>query len=225
VKILLVEDNSETSAYVSGGLQEQGHAVDCADTGPQGLALARAGRYAVLVVDRMLPGLDGLTLVKTLRAEGRETPVLFLTTMSRIGDRIEGLEAGGDDYLVKPFDLMELAARLNALARRASRGAAAQTSLRAGDLVIDVLARTVARAGDSIVLQPQEFKLLEYLMRNAGNLVTRTMLLESVWNLHFDPRTNVVETHMSRLRAKVDRGFGPELIKTVRGAGYILRAD
>ena len=225
MKILLVEDNPETSAYVSGGLREQGHAVDCADTGPQGLALARAGQYAALVVDRMLPGLDGLTLVKTLRAEGRETPVLFLTTMSRIGDRIEGLEAGGDDYLVKPFDLMELAARLNALARRASRGAAAQRSLRAGDLVIDVLARTVARAGDSILLQPQEFKLLEYLMRNAGNLVTRTMLLESVWNLHFDPRTNVVETHMSRLRAKVDRGFGPELIKTVRGAGYILRAD
>jgi two-component system OmpR family response regulator len=225
VNILLIEDNAETSNYVSQGLREFGHAVDCALTGPDGLARARSGRYAALIVDRMLPGLDGLTLVKALRAEGNETAVLFLTTVSRIGDRVEGLEAGGDDYLVKPFDLTELAARLNALLRRASRGATAATRLCVGDLEIDVLTRAVRRSGSAIALQPQEFKLLEYLMRNAGNLVTRTMLLENVWNLHFDPRTNVVETHMSRLRSKVDRGFGSELIQTVRGAGYTIRAD
>ena len=225
MNILLIEDNAETSSYVSHGLRELGHDVDCALTGPDGLARARSGRYAALIVDRMLPGLDGLTLVKALRAEGNETAVLFLTTVSRIGDRVEGLEAGGDDYLVKPFDLTELAARLNALLRRASRGSAAATRLCVGDLEIDLLTRAVRRSGSAIPLQPQEFKLLEYLMRNAGNLVTRTMLLENVWNLHFDPRTNVVETHMSRLRSKVDRGFGAELIQTVRGAGYTIRAD
>jgi two-component system OmpR family response regulator len=225
VRILLIEDNPETNAYVSQGLTEHGHAVDAAATGPQGLAMARSGEYAALIVDRMLPGLDGLTLVKTLRTEGNVASVLFLTTMSSIGDRVEGLDAGGDDYLVKPFDLTELIARLNALTRRTSRSATPQTKLSVGELEIDLLARTVERAGTAIDLQAQEFKLLEFLMRNAGNLVTRTMLLENVWDLHFDPRTNIVETHMSRLRSKVDRGFGAELIRTVRGSGYVIRAD
>ena len=225
MKILLVEDNLETSAYVAGGLREAGHAVDCAYTGPDGLTHARTGWYSALIVDRMLPEMDGLTLMKTLRSEGSDTPVLFLTTMSGIDDRVEGLEAGADDYLVKPFALSELAARLNALARRASRGAAAPINLAVGDLEIDLLARTVTRAGNAIELQAQEFKLLEYMMRNAGNVVTRAMLLENVWGLHFDPHTNVVETHMSRLRSKVDRGFGCELIQTVRGSGYLIRAE
>jgi two-component system OmpR family response regulator len=225
VRILLIEDNPETNAYVSQGLKEHGHAVDAAATGPQGLAMARSGEYAALIVDRMLPGLDGLTLVKTLRTEGNVASVLFLTTMSSIGDRVEGLDAGGDDYLVKPFDLTELIARLNALTRRTSRSATPQTKLSVGELEIDLLARTVARGGTAIDLQAQEFKLLEFLMRNADNLVTRTMLLENVWDLHFDPRTNIVETHMSRLRSKVDRGFGAELIRTVRGSGYVIRAD
>src|SRR5690348_17471038 len=171
----------------------------------------------------MLPGIDGLSLVRQLRAEGRQTPVLFLTTMSGLDDRVEGLEGGGDDYLVKPFAFSELLARVNAITRR--HGESEPTRLRAADLEMDLIRRTASRAGKSIDLQPQEFRLLEYLLRNAGRVVTRAMLLENVWDLHFDPRTNIVETHLSRLRSKVDRGFGAELIHTVRGAGYTLRAD
>jgi two-component system OmpR family response regulator len=223
VKILLIEDDRETAGHIVHALESQGHNVEQAHDGIEGLAQARAGEHSALIVDRMLPGMDGLSLVKQLRAEGRQTPVLFLTTMSGLDDRVEGLEGGGDDYLVKPFAFSELLARVNAITRR--HGESEPTRLRAGDLEMDLIRRTASRGGKSIDLQPQEFRLLEYLLRNAGRVVTRTMLLENVWDLHFDPRTNIVETHLSRLRSKIDRGFGAELIHTVRGAGYILRAD
>lgn len=223
MKILLIEDDLEAAAYVANGLKEHGHTVDHAPNGRDGLFFAAGGSYDVMIVDRMLPGLDGLGLVKTVRGAGVKTPVLFLTTLGGIDDRVEGLEAGADDYLVKPFAFAELMARINALARRPPV-AAVETTLRVADLEIDLLKRTVARAGRRIELQPQEFKLLEYLMRHAGRVVTRTMLLENVWEFHFDPQTNVVDTHISRLRSKIDRGFGAELIHTVRGSGYSLRA-
>jgi two-component system OmpR family response regulator len=223
MRILLVEDDPETAEHVCHALREQGHDVEGCRDGAEGLAIARDGKHAALIVDRMLPGLDGLSLVRELRAEGSQTPVLFLTTMSGIDDRVTGLNSGGDDYLTKPFALAELVARVNAIARR---GESRQpVTLHAGDLEMDLIRRTVHRAGKPVDLQPQEFKLLEYLLRNTGRLVTRNMLLENVWELHFDPRTNIVETHMSRLRAKMDRGFAVELIHTVRGNGYILRAD
>ncbi len=225
VKILLIEDDKETAAHIVYALGGAGHAVTVCHDGLEGLDLARAGGHAVLIVDRMLPGLDGLSLVRRLRAEANPIPALFLTTMSGLDDRVEGLQGGGDDYLVKPFAFPELLARVHAIARR---GAPAPESepvrLRAADLEMDLIRRTVHRAGRAIELQAQEFRLLEYLMRNMGRIVTRTMLLENVWDLHFDPRTNIVETHMSRLRGKVDRGFGGELIHTVRGSGYTLRA-
>jgi two-component system OmpR family response regulator len=192
--------------------------------GLEGLERARAGGHAALIVDRMLPGLDGLSLVRRLRAEANHTPVLFLTTMSGLDDRVEGLEGGADDYLAKPFAFPELLARVHAIARRRPESSE-PVRLRAADLEIDLIRRTVHRGGKSIDLQAQEFRLLEFLMRNMGRVVTRTMLLENVWDLHFDPRTNIVETHMSRLRGKVDRGHSAELIHTVRGAGYTLRAD
>jgi two-component system, OmpR family, response regulator len=223
MKILLIEDDAETAAYIVNGLREHGHVTDHAASGRDGLFLAAGAPYDVMIVDRMLPGLDGVGIVKTIRSAGVQTPVLFLTTMGGIDDRVAGLEAGGDDYLVKPFAFAELLARVNALARRPPLGAVA-TVLRVADLEIDLLKRSVTRAGQRIELQPQEFKLLEYLMRHAGRVVTRTMLLENVWEFHFDPQTNVVETHISRLRSKVDRGFAAELIRTVRGAGYCLRA-
>ncbi|HEY2835601.1 MAG TPA: response regulator transcription factor, partial [Rhizomicrobium sp.] len=223
MKILLIEDDPETAEHVCHALRGQGHEVDESRTGPDGLSRARAGQHAVLIVDRMLPGLDGLSLVKQLREEGGQTPVLFLTTMSGIDDRVAGLNSGGDDYLAKPFALAELVARVNAVARR--RDTHPPVSFKAGDLEMDLLRRTVQRGGRAIELQPQEFRLLEYLLRNTGRLVTRNMLLENVWDLHFDPRTNIVETHMSRLRSKMDRGFDTELIHTIRGNGYILRAD
>lgn len=223
MKILVVEDDKATAEFVARGLREQGHVVDTAATGRDGLFHAADGGYDVLIVDRMLPGVDGLKLVKTLRGAGVETPVLFLTTLGSLTDRVEGLEAGGDDYLVKPFAFAELAARVNALGRRGARPVQ-DTVLRVHDLELDRLKRTVTRAGVPIELQNQEFRLLEYLMLRAGEVVTRTMLLENVWDFHFDPKTNVVETHVSRLRAKVDRGFDPELIQTVRGSGYVLRA-
>jgi two-component system, OmpR family, response regulator len=223
MKILVVEDDAETADYVARGLTEAGHLVDRAADGREGLILASDGGYDALVVDRMLPKLDGLGLVRALRAAGVKTPALFLTARAGVGDRVEGLEAGGDDYLVKPFAFAELLARLNALARRPPLQGE-PTVLRVGDLEMDLLRRTVARAGRRIELQPREFRLLEYLMRRPGQVVTRTMLLEGVWDFHFDPRTSVVETHISRLRAKVDRDFGPELIHTVRGAGYAIRA-
>ena len=223
MKILLIEDDHETAGHIVHALESQGHSVEQAHDGIEGLAQARAGEHSALIVDRMLPGMDGLSLVRQLRADGRQTPVLFLTTMSGLDDRVEGLEGGGDDYLAKPFAFSELLARVNAITRR--HGESEPTRLRAADLEMDLIRRTASRGGKSIDLQPQEFRLLEYLLRNAGRVVTRTMLLENVWDLHFDPRTNIVETHLSRLRSKIDRGFGAELIHTVRGAGYILRAD
>src|SRR5262249_46543343 len=206
MKILLIEDDADTAAYVAEGLRDCGHAVDHAADGRSGLAQAADERYELLIADRMLPGLDGLTIVQTVRASGVRTPVLFLSTLGGLDDRVTGLDAGGDDYLIKPFALSELAARVNALGRRPPM-AAAETLPRAGDVEMDLLRRTVTRRGRPIDLQPREFRLLEYLLRNAGRVVTRTMLLEHVWDFHFDPRTTVVETHMSRLRTKIDRDF------------------
>jgi len=223
MKILLIEDDVETALYVANGLREQGHVVDAVADGRDGLLRAAGEAYEVMIVDRMLPGLDGLGIVKTLRGAGVKTPILLLTTMGGVRDRVEGLEAGGDDYLIKPFAFAELLARVNALARRPPMTEVA-TMLRVADLEMDLLKRTVTRQGRRIELQPQEFKLLEYLLRHAGRIVTRTMLLENVWEFHFDPTTNVVETHVSRLRGKIDRGFAVELLHTVRGAGYCLRA-
>ncbi len=223
MRILLIEDDPETASYIATGLQEHGHVVDQARTGKDGLMLAIGEPYDVLIADRMLPELDGLSIVKAVRAAEVRTPVLFLTTLGGIDDRVSGLEAGGDDYLVKPFAFAELLARVNALARRPPMSAA-QTTLRVEDLEMDLLKRSVSRKGQRIDLQPREFQLLEYLMRHAGEVVTRTMLLEAVWDFHFDPQTNVVETHISRLRSKIDRGFQAPLLHTVRGAGYCIRA-
>jgi two-component system OmpR family response regulator len=222
VRILLIEDDKETADYVDQGLQDEGHELHVATDGRSGLLRAAGEAWDLLIVDRMLPGLDGLALVKTLRSADLHTPVLFLTTMNGIDDRVAGLNAGGDDYLVKPFALAELVARVAALGRR-PHSSPAPTMLRVADLEMDLLARTVRRGGRKIELQPREFKILEYLLRHTGQVVTRTMLLENVWDFHFDPRTNIVESHISRLRGKVDSG-GPELIETVRGAGYCIRA-
>src|SRR5450432_1234145 len=223
MKLLLVEDDEETGAYLKRALTEAGHAVDYAAAGRDGLMLAAGEIYDVMVLDRMLPQIDGLAILRTIRASGVKTPVLLLTALGGIDDRVEGLEAGGDDYLVKPFAFAELLARVNALARRPPPQDI-QTTLRVADLEMNLLRRTVTRAGRKIELQPREFQLLEHLMRHAGRVVTRTMLLESVWDFHFDPRTNIVETHMSRLRAKLHREGAPELIHTVRGAGYSIHA-
>jgi two-component system, OmpR family, response regulator len=222
MKVLLIEDDQETSAYVARGLREQGHVVDLAATGRDGLFLATDGGHDVLIVDRMLPGLDGIGLVQTLRQTGVKAPVLFLTALGGVGDRVRGLEAGGDDYLVKPFAFAELLARVNALARRPPL-TDRPTVLRAGDLELDLLKRTVLRGGKPVELQLREFQLLEFLMRNADRVVTRTMLLEAIWDFHFDPKTNIVETHISRLRSKLSQRGGAELIYTIRGAGYVLR--
>lgn len=224
MKVLIVEDDNETAAYVINGLGEYGHIVDHVANGSEGFFVASTGSYDVAIVDRMLPKLDGLSLVKQLRGRGVGTAVLFLTHLGGIDDRVEGFNAGGDDYLVKPFAFSELLARVNALARRPAI-AEAVTVLRCGDLEINLLNRNVHRGGREIDLQPLQFKLLEFLARHAGRVVTRTMLLEMVWDFHFDPKTNIVETHISRLRAKVDRGFECELIRTVRGAGYLLKAE
>ena len=222
MKILLVEDDGENADYVANGLREEGHLVAQAASGAEGLICAMDNGFDLLIVDRMIPGLDGLNVVKSLRAAGRDTPVLFLTALGGVEDRVLGLNAGGDDYLVKPFAFSELVARVAALGRR-PRTTAAETRLQVLDLELDLLSRTVRRRGELIELQPREFRLLEYLMRHAGQVVTRTMLLEHVWDIHFAPRTNVVETHISRLRTKVDKGFEAELIHTVRGAGYCVR--
>lgn len=222
MKLLIVEDDKEAAAYLKRALSEAGHTVDAAANGRDGLMLAAGERYDVIVLDRMLPEIDGLAIVRTIRASGVKTPVLLLTALGGIDDRVEGLEAGGDDYLVKPFAFAELLARVNALARRPPPQEV-RTELGVADLRMDLLKRTVTRGGQRIELQPREFQLLEYLLRHAGRVVTRTMLLESVWDFHFDPKTNIVETHMSRLRGKVDRGRTRDLIHTVRGAGYVLR--
>jgi two-component system, OmpR family, response regulator len=223
MKILVIEDDDDAAYYVVKGLTQLGHVVDREGDGRGGLFLAASEKYDVLIVDRMVPGLDGLAIVKTIRGAGVKTPILFLTAIDGIGDRVEGLEAGADDYLVKPFAFAELAARLNALGRRPALTEAA-TALRVGDLQMDLLRRIVRRGDQTVELQPREFRLLEYLMRHPGQLVTRTMLLEHVWDFHFDPHTTVVETHISRLRSKLDQKKDDlSLIETVRGAGYRLR--
>jgi two-component system OmpR family response regulator len=223
LKILVIEDDRETADFIVSGLTEEGHVTAHTANGSEGLSLAIGERFDLLLVDRMLPGLDGLHLVRSLRDTGNMTPVLFLTTLGGIDDRVNGLNAGGDDYLVKPFAFAELAARVSALGRR-SRTPSAETKLHVADLELDVVSRTLQRNGRQIELQPREFLLLEYLMRHAGQIVTRTMLLENVWDLHFDPRTNVVETQMSRLRCKIKRDSEADVIHTIRGAGYCLRA-
>lgn len=220
--ILVIEDDREAAEYMVKGLGESGHVVDHAADGETGLALAEEG-FDVLIVDRMLPALDGITLVERLRARGDTTPVLFLSALGEVDDRVRGLKAGGDDYLVKPYAFSELLARVDALVRRGNP-LEAQTRLEVGDLVIDRLARRVSRAGRRIELQPREFRLLDYLARHAGQVVTRTMLLENVWEYHFDPQTNVIDVHISRLRAKIDKDFDTPLLHTVRGAGYRLSA-
>jgi two-component system OmpR family response regulator len=221
MKILIVEDDRENASFLRDRLGELGHAVTVASNGRDGLFEAAEAKYDVVVLDRMLPELDGLDLVRRMRRAGVATPVLFLTNLSGIDDRVEGLEAGGDDYLVKPFAFSEFMARLIALARRPPLGDG--TILTVADLEMDLIKRTVRRAGAAIDLQPREFQLLEYLLRNEGRVVTRTMLLEHVWDFHFDPKTNIVETHISRLRSKINRGQADELIHTLRGAGYSLR--
>ena len=223
MKVLLIEDDKSTADYVAGGLSEEGHDLDHAATGTSGLELACTRDYDVMVIDRMLPGLDGLSIVRALRSSGKDTPVIFLTSVGGVDDRVEGLEAGADDYLLKPFAFSELMARLHALGRRAP-SRKEETVLTVGALEMNLIARTVKREGEQLDLQPREFRLLEYLMRNRGRVLTRTMLLERVWDFHFDPKTNVVETHVSRLRAKVDRPFATEMIRTIRGSGYVLNA-
>ncbi|MBB4305271.1 two-component system OmpR family response regulator [Rhodobium orientis] len=221
MKVLIIEDDRSTADYVAGGLKEEGHDLDHAASGPEGLELACTRDYDAVVIDRMLPGLDGLSIVRALRSAGRDAPIIFLTSVSGLDDRVEGLEAGADDYLAKPFAFSELMARLNALARR-SPLRKEDAVLKVGDLEMNVIARQVRRQGQAIELQPREFRLLEYMMRNRGRVLTRTMLLERVWDFHFDPKTNVVETHVSRLRSKVDKPFETEMIRTIRGSGYIL---
>ncbi len=222
--ILVIEDDREAANWLLKGLREAGHVADLATNGPEGLQMARDGDYDVLIVDRMLPGMDGLSIVRSLREEGDQTPALFLSALGEVEDKVEGLRAGGDDYLAKPYSFSELLARVEVLGRRKT-AEPVQTRLRVGDMEMDLLKRRVTRAGQEILLQPREFKLLEYLMRNAGNVVTRTMLLENVWNYHFDPQTNVIDVHISRLRGKIDKGFDKPMLHTVRGSGYVLKAD
>ncbi|TVR11356.1 MAG: DNA-binding response regulator [Salinarimonadaceae bacterium] len=224
MKILIIEDDAEAAAYLAKALRETGHVVDHAADGLDGYALAEAGAYDVLVVDRMLPKLDGLSLIRSLREQGVTTPALIISALGQVDDRVKGLRAGGDDYLPKPYAFSELLARVEVLARR--RGGAQEaepTRYEVGDLALDRLSRRVTRGGGEIDLQPREFRLLEYLMKHAGQVVTRTMLLENVWDYHFDPQTNVIDVHVSRLRGKVDKGFDKAMIQTVRGAGYMLR--
>jgi len=225
MRVLVIEDDAQLAAYLAKAFGEMGANVDLADNGRNGLFLADGNPYDVMVVDRMLPELDGLAIIRTLRASGNATPVLILSALGEVDHRVEGLRAGGDDYLVKPFAFSELHARIEALMRRAAPGDAPTTHFNVADLELDLLKREVRRAGQPIALQPREFKLLEYLMRHAGQVVTRTMLLENVWDYHFDPQTNVIDVHISRLRAKIDKDFDQPLLQTVRGAGYMLRAD
>ena len=225
MRILLVEDDAEAAAYAAKGLRGAGHVVDHALDGEAGLNMAAAGDYDAYVIDRMLPKMDGLSLLNKRRENDDETPALFLSALGEVDDRVSGLKAGGDDYLVKPYAFPELLARVEALGRRRSAPANVTTRFAVGDLELDVITRTVRRASTKIDLQPREFRLLEYLMRHAGQVVTRTMLLENVWEYHFDPQTNVIDVHISRLRSKIDKGFDTALLKTVRGAGYTLSAE
>ena len=225
MRILVVEDDKDVAGFVVKGLREAGHTVEHADNGRDGLFLAASENFDAIILDRMLPGgIDGLRLLETLRAQDNTTPVLFLSALSQVDDRVKGLKAGGDDYLTKPFAFAELLARVEAMARR-GKGEGPVTRLSVSDLEMDLLSRSVKRGGQKIDLQPREFRLLEYLMRHAGQVVTRTMLLEGVWDYHFDPQTNVIDVHVSRLRQKIDKPFGTQLLHTVRNAGYMLRAE
>jgi two-component system OmpR family response regulator len=222
MRILIVEDDREAATYLVKALKEAGHSVEHAADGDDGAHAVETGSFDVVVMDRMLPRRDGLSIVQEMRGRGDQTPVLVLSALGQVDDRVDGLKAGGDDYLAKPYAITELLARVEALARR-HRPGDVETSYRVGDLVLDRLSHTVTRAGEEIVLQPREFRLLEYLMKNAGQVVTRTMLLENVWDYHFDPQTNVIDVHMSRLRSKIDKGQDKPLLHTVRGAGYMVR--
>ena len=227
MRLLIIEDDREAVSYLVKAFKEAGHVPDHAFDGLDGYAMAREGDYDVLSVDRMLPKLDGLSLIRSLREQEVTTPILILSALGQVDDRVKGLRAGGDDYLPKPYAFSELLARAEVLARRraSSPGTAEATSYHVGDLHLDRLSHRVTRGGHEILLQPREFRLLEYLMRHAGQVVTRTMLLEHVWDYHFDPQTNVIDVHVSRLRAKLDKDFDTALIHTIRGAGYILRPD
>ena len=222
MRLLLIEDDKQVATYIAKGMKEAGHVVDTASDGKNGLFLATTEDYDALIVDRMLPELDGLKIIKTIRGAGNDTPALILSALGEVDDRVKGLRSGGDDYLVKPFAFAELLARIEIMAKRVKRsnGDAHETNLTAGDLNLDLLARKVTRDNKNIELQSTEFRLLEYLMKHKGQVVTRTMLLEHVWDYHFDPQTNVIDVHISRLRAKIDKGFDKPIIKTVRGAGY-----
>ncbi len=223
MRVLIVEDDREVARNIAKMLGEAGHVADVAHDGEDGLAMAREGAFDVLIVDRMMPRRDGLSMISELRGEGDKTPALVLSALGEVDDRVEGLKAGGDDYLVKPYAPSELMARVDVLARRRDPEAV-KTRLEVGDLEMDLLARTVHRAGEAILLQPREFRLLEFLMRHAGTVVTRTMLLEKVWDYHFDPQTNVIDVHISRLRSKIDKPYDVQMLHTVRGAGYRLQA-
>lgn len=226
MRLLIIEDEPEVLSYISKGMKEAGHTADTAAGGKDGLFLATTEQYDVLIVDRMLPELDGLTIIKTIRGAGNSTPVLILSALGEVDDRVKGLRSGGDDYLVKPFAFAELLARVEILARRAGAASqSAETALSAGDLTLNLLSRKVMRGKHEIELQTREFKLLEYLLRHKGQIVTRTMLLEHVWDYHFDPQTNVIDVHISRLRRKIDENAQTPLIHTVRGAGYIIKDE
>jgi len=222
MRVLVIEDDRETALFLQRSLKENGHVADLASDGETGLVMAREGGWDVLIVDRMLPRLDGLSLIETLRREGARTPVLILSALGEVDDRVKGLRAGGDDYLTKPYAYTELLARIEALARRPAPEEQV-TRYSVGDLTLDRLSHKVSRAGQAISLQPREFRLLEYLMRNAGQVVTRTMLLQNVWDYYFDPQTNVIDVHISRLRSKIDKGFAKPLLHTVRVSGYMIR--
>ena len=221
MRVLLIEDDASVAEYIVKGLRESGYQVEHAADGKTGLVKATTEQYDALIVDRMLPHVDGLTIIQTLRASNDSTPALILSALGEVDDRVKGLKAGGDDYLVKPFAFAELLARIEVILRRQEAGSAV-TRLKVADLEMDLLAHKVTRAGQPFNLQPREYKLLEYLMRHAGQVVTRTMLLENVWDYHFDPQTNVIDVHISRLRQKIDKGFDKPLLNTVRGAGYML---
>jgi two-component system OmpR family response regulator len=223
MRILIIEDDSEAANYLVKAFREAGHNADFALDGVEGYDKARDETYDVLIVDRMLPKLDGLSLIGGLRVQKIETPALILSALGQVDDRVKGLRAGGDDYLTKPYAFSELLARVEVLARRKSSGAGEETLYKVGSLELDRLSHKLTRNGKEIVLQPREFRLLEYLMKHAGQVVTRTMLLENVWDYHFDPQTNVIDVHISRLRAKIDKGFDPPLLQTIRGAGYMIR--